>query len=236
MARTIILGIYFFILMIFTLVLYISYGVVYFFSKKTARKYLFLLIHYWSRHFLSISGIKIYVKGIENLPGTDKICLVSNHQSYLDIPVLLAVVPRLLGFVAKRELAKLPVLNLWMHAMDCVLINRANSSSAVGKIKNRIQRAEQKGRPLVLFPEGTRSKGKKLGRFKSGGLHLVIGSGLVILPVSVNGTYPLLEKEGKLKKGRVTVQIHPPVDKESRTASYNEIARDIRETIQKGLD
>lgn len=222
--------------MIFTLVLYMSYGVVYFFSKKTARKYLFLLIHFWSRHFVRVSGIKIHVKGIENLPATDKICLVSNHQSYLDIPVLIAVIPKLWGFVAKKELAKLPVLNLWMHAMDCVLIDRGNSSSAIEKVNKRIQRAEQKGKPLVLFPEGTRSKGRKLGRFKTGGLHLVIDSDLVILPVSVNGTYPLLEKEGKLKKGRVNVHIHPPVDKESRTASYNEITQNIRETIQKGLD
>ncbi len=234
MGRTIIVGIYFFIQIILTLILYFTYILIYLASRRFARRYLFFLTHYWSRHFLKIAGIKLEVSGLEELPRTNNLCLVSNHQSYLDIPVIIAAIPKLWGFVAKVELARIPVLNLWMLAMDCVLINRSSSSTALEKIQKRVKKAE-KGKPMVLFPEGTRGKGPDLGKFKTGGLHIVLDSTLVVLPVSINGTYPLLEKDGRLKKGKVKIQVHPPLDKERRSGSNREITAKLRDTIQSGL-
>lgn len=236
MLRNILLGLYFWILMVLTIIVYLPYLLLRLISETATNGYLRFLIRGWSRHILNVAGVKLDVQGLDNLPATRKLAVVSNHQSYFDIPVLIVVMPFLLGFVAKKELGRIPIVNLWIGAMGCVLIDRKQPGRSLEKIRRRFAKAE-KGYPVVLFPEGTRSRGACMGRFKTGSLQMLFSSDLQIVPVSISGSYRLLEEHNSLKKGTVRVTIHPPVTGHKEDEKNpKELVEQLRETIRSGLD
>lgn len=235
MIKNVILGLYFWILMVLTLVAYVPYLIIRNISKPLTRKYLLFLTRLWAQHVLWIAGVKLEVRGRENIPSTDRVAFVTNHQSYFDIPILMSTIPKLLGFIAKAELGKIPIINMWMKAMGCIFIERKKASESLNRSRARIEKAQQ-GEPVVLFPEGTRSKGPLLGRFKTGSLQILFSTDLTIIPVSISGSYHLLEENKKLKRGTVHVTFHEPVQGSNVTdKNAKDVAHQLRKTIQDGL-
>ncbi len=235
MIKNVILGLYFWILMVLTLIAYVPYLIIRNISKPLTNKYLLFLTSLWAKHVLWVAGVKLDVKGLENIPSTDRVAFVTNHQSYFDIPILMSTIPKLLGFIAKAELGKIPIVNLWMKAMGCIFIERKKASESLNKSRDRIEKA-QEGEPVVLFPEGTRSKGPRLGRFKTGSLQILFSTDLTIVPVSISGSYHLLEEDNKLKSGTVHVTFHPPIEGSKVTEkNAKDVAHQLRKTIQDGL-
>jgi 1-acyl-sn-glycerol-3-phosphate acyltransferase len=203
-------------------------------SKKAGKAFVYFVSRYWSLQALAVGGVKLEVKGKEHLPQSNKIAFISNHQSYLDIPVLLAALPKFTGFIAKTELNKMPFINIWMRSLKCAIIDRSNSAESMKKIQNRIRLAE-KGYPIVLFPEGTRSRNGQLRRFKTGGISLFYNSGLILVPVTIDGSHKLIEDK-RLKRGKVTVTIHQPIyEKKAVAKDYKEMTEYCRETIESGF-
>jgi len=236
LPKDIILGLYFWILMVLTLPVYLVYLPLQLISEKATRRYLYFFIHGWARHVLAIAGARLEINGWENIPSTLQLAVVSNHQSYFDIPLIIAIMPFLPGFVAKKELGRVPLLNLWMRPMQCVLIDRKKPSHSLEKIRQRVEKAKR-GYPLVLFPEGTRSRGANLGRFKTGSLQMLYTSGLAILPVSISGSYHLLEEYNSLRSGPVRVTIHSPIyEHQKGEQDYRDLTQRLREIIRSGLD
>jgi len=236
MIRNILLGGYFWIMMVLTLIVYPPYLILRVLSERATRQYLHFWMRGWAKHILSVAGVKLEVHGSENIPATRKLALVSNHQSYFDIPVLIAVTPYLLGFVAKKELGRIPIVNLWMVAMGCVMIDRKHPSRSLDKIRKRMEKAHR-GYPVVLFPEGTRSRGACMGRFKTGSLQMLFNSNLQILPVSISGSYRLLEENNRLEKGTIRITFHPAITAHHNDKSNTkELVEDLRQTIRSGLN
>lgn len=235
MLRTILFGLLFWVEMFLSVILYLLSLLIELFSKQAHKVYVRKVTRGWSLHALSLAGIKVMVEGKENIPETDKVCIVSNHQSYLDIPVLIIAVPKLLGFIAKAELGKVPFLNFWLKALKSSLVSRKKFSQAIKSTQQRFEFAE-KGYPVVIFPEGSRAKDGQIRRFKTGGIRVLNETELVILPVTINGSFKILEYSGKLRKGTVYVTIHPPVFPESRiNIDYRELTGSLKEIIQSGL-
>lgn len=235
MIRTILLGLFFWIEMFSVLILYLIFVVLEVFSKKAAKKFVYIVSRYWSIQALSVGGIKLEVKGKENLPKSNQVAFISNHQSYLDIPILLAAIPKFLGFIAKKELNKVPFINIWMKALKCTLVDRKKPAESIEKIQKRIKLVE-KGYPVVLYPEGTRSKNGKLRRFKTAGLRLFYESNAILVPVTIDGSYKILENDKKLKRGKVTVTIHQPIYNKKEVADdYQKMAEYCKRTIQSGF-
>lgn len=236
MIRNILLGLYFWIMMVLTLIVYVAYLLLRLLSERATVKYLHFWIRGWAKHLLSVAGVRLQVHGVEHIPDTSRLAVVSNHQSYFDIPVLIAVTPYLLGFVAKKELDRIPILNLWMPAMGCVIIDRKKPGKSLEKIRKRILKAEQ-GYPVVLFPEGTRSQGACMGRFKTGSLQMLFDSNLQILPVSISGSYRLLEENKRLQKGTIRITFHPPITQHQQDhQNTKELVEELRMTIRSGLE
>jgi 1-acyl-sn-glycerol-3-phosphate acyltransferase len=92
------------------------------------------------------------------------VLLAANHTSYLDMPVLAAVIP--VAFVAKSEVAKWPVFGTLSHLARTVFIERERRSKA-GLQRDRIRERLEQGGTIVLFPEGTSSDGNRVLPFKS---------------------------------------------------------------------
>lgn len=172
-----------------------------------------------ARGIVFFLGGKVEVIGAENIPDDDRrICFVSNHQSYLDIPLIVSYIPILTGFITKIELKKVPILRSWIRALGCVYIDRSNARSQLKAILDGVEKLKQ-GHPLVIFPEGTRSKSEEFGTFKSGSMKLATKSKSIIVPLTISGTYRLLENTERSRlREPVRLLIHPPIPTENLDA------------------
>ncbi len=182
------------------------------------------------------TGAKVEVNGLEYFPRNNRhLCVVANHQSLFDIPLLVGYLPALLGFIAKKELGRVPVLNLWMKALGSVLIDRRNRRSAIEAIKTGVQRI-QNGRPLAVFPEGTRSRSGEMGRFKPGSLKLALRANAVIVPVTIEGSHRIFEGAGGIHPSKIAITVHEPVATEGMSEEEQKKLTDSLEaTIRSGM-
>ncbi len=173
--------------------------------KKAKRKYIWFCAHNWSRFALFLSGSELIVDGTENIPNEPHFVILSNHQGFMDIPILLAVFPYPVSFVAKKELLGIPLINLWLLSLECLTIDRAKPIKAQNKISKRLK--QENKNPLVIFPEGTRSRSEAEGSRKKGGINLVQKSGIPVLYVRISGSYKIYEERGRIQPSQVKVKI-----------------------------
>lgn len=173
------------------------------------------MIRDWAQYVVRLTGKKtqVQVTGQENLPQNRAVLFVANHQSNLDIPVLLGYVEKPMAFVAKKELLRIPFLSGWMKLMQCVFLDRKNIRQSVKDMEEAVEKIKD-GYSLLIFPEGHRSKGAAHGQFKAGSFKLAFKAGVPVVPVSIDGTWRLLEGSGRLHSANVRVTIHPPVETE----------------------
>ena len=161
--------------------------------------------------YLRITRASFHVHGLERIP-EGAVLFAANHQSYFDLAVFLCHIPKPKGYMAKASLEKIPVLKYWMHEIKCILIERSDPKRAARALSEAI-RTLKGGHSLVIFPEGTRSPGGVMGEFKGGTLKIASKARVPIVPVSIDGTFRILEANGgNIKRGvQVNVYIHDPI-------------------------
>lgn len=158
---------------------------------------------------------KFRVFGLENIPKTGGVLLVSNHQSYLD-PVLVAMVlPREMHFMARRTLFRNPVFRAIIVGYNAFAIDR--DSADVKGVKTAIARLEA-GNILLVFPEGTRTVNGSIGQMKPAGV-LAERAAVPIVPVLIQGAYEVWPKgKGIPHLGRISMVFGKPLEPENVTA------------------
>ena len=162
----------------------------------------------WSKTIMKLTGSKVKVEGIENLP-EGAVVMISNHEGDFDIPTLLASIEKPFGFISKVEVKKVPILSTWMEIMNCVFLDRSDRRKSVQSIREAVKLLKE-GHSIAIFPEGTRSKGGPIGEFKSGGFRLAKDAKVPIVPISISGTSNVFEKNGRLvKPASIQVKILP---------------------------
>ncbi|MDR3341499.1 MAG: 1-acyl-sn-glycerol-3-phosphate acyltransferase [Treponema sp.] len=164
----------------------------------------------WAILVIKISGCRPVVTGQEWIPKKGGVCFVSNHGSIFDIALHLAYIGRPFGFIAKKELAMIPLLNIWILLLDGLFIDRQDIRKAIGTI-NRGVRHIKAGGAMIIFPEGTRSKGRGLLPFRSGSLKLATKAGVPIIPVAIIGSYDVFEKNFRVQRVPVKVAFGKPI-------------------------
>lgn len=165
----------------------------------------------WAKFMIKLSGAKVTVIGSENIPKDGAVLFVANHQSNFDIPLLMSQINKPKGFIAKKELESWPGISFWMRYINCVFMDRNNIRKSAEAIVQGINILKG-GYSMVIFPEGTRSKGGPANEFKAGSFKLATKSKVPVIPVTINGSYKLLEETGKFKAGDVEIIIHPMID------------------------
>ena len=174
-------------------------------------KYSFYQTSNWAMNRIKDSGATINVYGKENIPTDRNVVFISNHQGDFDIAIFMALIPKEKGFVAKIELNKIPILRTWMRYLGCVFMDRKDLKQSLKTINQAISFIK-KGHSMVIFPEGTRSKSDTMGEFKAGSFKLATKTNVPIVPVTIDGSYKLKEKNnGRIKPDIVNVYIHKPV-------------------------
>lgn len=189
----------------------------------------------WARSILRAIGVRTTVVGLENVPDHDRLCFIANHSGDLDIVMMLAYMPRPVGFVAKSEAAWFPFLNVWTLALGSSFIVRNNPRQGKKAI-DRSVRSIERGHAMVIYPEGTRSRGPGILPFHRGAFKLATRPGATIVPVTIDGAYKVWEKHGRIEAADVRITVHPPV----RTSGLEPDARraltdSVQATIASGL-
>lgn len=188
----------------------------------------------WMKDNVTFTGSTVTVNGLENLPKEGPVVYISNHQGNFDIPLLMGYIDRPKGFISKIEIKKIPIINKWMELIHCVFMDRSSLKGSAGAIIEGIKILKQ-GHSLVIFPEGTRSKGDKMGEFKSASFKLATKSGVPIVPITIDGSYHLMEEKG-IRKGHVTLTIHPPIPtKELSKEELTELPDRVHQLIASAL-
>ncbi|WP_102028844.1 lysophospholipid acyltransferase family protein [Salirhabdus sp. Marseille-P4669] len=167
----------------------------------------------WARKSMEQTGSTINVMGNEKFPD-GPVLVVANHQGNFDIFAVLGFLDKPLGFISKMEVKKVPLARTWMEYMHCVFLDRKDKRQSVKAFRDGIQYL-QDGYSLVIFPEGTRSKGKHTNPFKSGSFRLATKAGVPIVPVAINGTYKIMEaNKNRIKAANVDIHVCDPITPE----------------------
>ncbi|WP_315674088.1 lysophospholipid acyltransferase family protein [Clostridium sp. 19966] len=189
---------------------------------------------------LKVLGIKVKLKGKENLPEGN--CMfVSNHQGNADFFIPMAVLNKQLGFIAKKEILKIPILRTWMKDMHCVFIDRENIRESLKAINQGIDNVNA-GYSMLIFPEGTRSKSHKLGEFKKGSMKMALKANAPLVPIVLDNTFKVFEEnKGKLKPATITMSILKPIDvnaldKEQKAHLAELVREKIAQELEKNQD
>jgi 1-acyl-sn-glycerol-3-phosphate acyltransferase len=147
----------------------------------------------WCRSAARGLNIDVVADGFENVPpGAFVYC--SNHQSLLDILVLGSVLPGDFKWAAKRSLMKIPFLGWHLRVAGHVPVDRSRGSRAAAEVIGRFETVLREGKPLLVFPEGTRSEDGILRSFKNGGFYAAVRAGVPVVPVALDGTHVLMKK------------------------------------------
>jgi 1-acyl-sn-glycerol-3-phosphate acyltransferase len=206
----------------------------YIFRRKDLDPWLEEKVQVFSRFCMKVLRVDLTIEDQAQLAKVDwtrPVFVMGNHRSYLDIPLAFLALQRTVGFIAKTQLQRIPILNFWMHKLGCVFIDREKGGGAA-----IIQKAIQSGKMprLFIFPEGTRSLNGEVGRFKRGAFQIAWDLGLPVIPLSLDGCFEVMPK-GKPFVNRHPVHMHigEPIDLK-QFADSNEAIEAVRNAVISG--
>ncbi len=151
---------------------------------KSDREYAYPFAAWGARKWLQWSGMKIKVRGQENLQPDQSYVFISNHRSYLDTAMMFAYTGKKMGVIAKKEMLNWFVAGKFMGYVNVIAIDRTNTESAIKTMKNAADKMRE-GISFGVFAEGTRAMDGEILPFKKGAFHLAIGTGFPIIPVAM---------------------------------------------------
>ncbi|WP_372713196.1 lysophospholipid acyltransferase family protein [Ilyobacter sp.] len=177
-------------------------------------------------------------EAVENLKAEDGIVVVGNHQSNMDIPVLLAGLPFITGYVAKKEMETWPFFGVWMKKSHCVFLDRSNPREGIKSIKRAVE-VIKAGYPITIFPEGERSKTGEIGEFKKGSFKLATETKGIIVPVTIKGTYEIQRRGSAITKMGKTVKLivsKPIYVKDMSVAEIKKLDKIVRDIVVENFE
>jgi 1-acyl-sn-glycerol-3-phosphate acyltransferase len=168
----------------------------------------------WSRSGLRFLGIAVDVQGLENVPAGGY-AYACNHQSLLDTLVLGATLPGDFKFTVKSSLLLIPFLGWHLWLAGHVRVDRSGDRRAAAATIRRFARVLGEGKPLLVFPEGTRSRDGRVQPFKMGMFHAAVRAGVPVVPVALHGTGAAMAKGaldiGRKESRRVYLRVGKPL-------------------------
>lgn len=186
------------------------------------------------------TGADITVIGEENVPKDTPVLYVANHRSYFDILATYVRVPRPTGYVAKKEMEKVPLLSNWMRYLHCLFLNRKDVKEGMKTILEGVEKLRN-GISICIFPEGTRNPGEEgtLLPFKEGSLKMAAKAGCPVVPIAITNTAQIWEAHmPAIKKAHVIIQYGEPIvikelPKEDQKAIGAYCQKKIEDMLQK---
>ena len=190
---------------------------------------------------LFLSGCKLKVIGEEYVPKDEAVLYIGNHRSFFDVVITYARCPGLTGYLAKKEIEKVPFLSMWMRYLYCLFLDRKDIKQGLKTILTAIDHVKQ-GISIFIFPEGTRSTGAdqaELLPFHEGSFKVATKTDCLIVPVAITNTSQILEDHFPfIKSTQVTLEYRKPfrpseLSKEDRKVIGSYTRDIIQKMVQK---
>lgn len=190
----------------------------------------------WARLGCYMIPVFLKIRGREHVDPAQSYVIAANHQSHVDILIIYGWIGIDFKWVMKESIRKIPFMGKACDAMGHVFIDRSNPAAAISSIE-RAKARIQNGTSILFFPEGTRSRDGHLQDFKKGAFRTALDLNLPILPVTINGTKTILQKNSsRIFPGKVEMIFHPPVETAPFTADRMEdLMKIVRASIQSEL-
>lgn len=215
------------ILIQFSITVAITIALMYAFRNHTHK-----IIKFWMKLQIKFLGITLEEHG-----KVDESCdmVMLNHQSLLDIIVMEHIHPKDLAWVAKKEISDIFFFGHIIKAPRMISIDRENKAGIITLLKETKERLS-KGRPIAMFPEGTRSNGKQMLEFKPGAKMVANKHGLKVQPVLLFNTRDILDSQKLIAKpGTVKVIYLDPVQADKKTDWFEQLEKTMNEKFQEEL-
>ena len=212
-------------------------------KNPNARDYSSLRIVQWAfKVILWIAGVNVTVIGEEHIPD-EPVLYIGNHRSFFDIPITYSRCRRLTGFVAKKEIEKVPLLSTWMQYLYCLFLDRDDVRAGLKTILTAIEQVKN-GISIFIFPEGTRNKEEELSvlPFHDGSFKIAEKTGCAVIPVSINNSVQIMEAHFPfIRKTHVVLEYGEPIypntlDKEAKKQLGTYCHDLIEATIKKNAE
>lgn len=194
------------------------------------REWVYPIALWGGRQWLRLSGMRVCVRGLEQLDPQRTYIFTANHRSYLDTATLFCHLKRRIGLFAKKELLKVPILGFGMGFVNIMAIDRSNRERALATVRAATERIRS-GVSFGVFAEGTRARPGQLLPFKKGAFYMAIETGVSIVPVAMKNTDVLMGKgTGVARPGTIEMVILPPI--ETTGLSTDEDVKRLAETVR----
>lgn len=161
-----------------------------------------------------VGRVDYRLMGEENLPGKDdmrRVILVSKHQSTWETFFFPSMMPHNLAYVFKKELLRIPIFGWCMARLEMVPIDRSKRSQAWNKVAQYGVKLMDRGRWIIMFPEGTRSERGGQGNYKSGASRLAVATDALLIPIAVSSGQCWPRRSFSFIPGRIDVSIGTPI-------------------------
>jgi 1-acyl-sn-glycerol-3-phosphate acyltransferase len=176
-----------------------------------ARRWRWAVMRTGAQALFRLTRVPLHITGIENLPEDRACVLIANHASYLDGIVLVATLPRELGFVAKAELGRRLVPRLFLRRIGAEFVERFDHRQGVADARRTAQ-VLHGGRSLCFFPEGTFERMPGLAPFHMGAFVVAAQAGAPVVPIVIRGTRSVLRSDSWFPhRAPVSVHIGAPI-------------------------
>jgi 1-acyl-sn-glycerol-3-phosphate acyltransferase len=176
------------------------------------RHWLYPFALFGARNWLRLSGVRVRVRGLENLDPRQSYVFIANHRSFLDTAMLFYHLRRRIGILAKKELLKVPILGYGMGFVNILAIDRTNRERALRTTKAATDRLRA-NISFGVFAEGTRARPGELLPFKKGGFYMAVEAGVPVVPVAIKYTDELMGKgTGVARPGLAEMVILQPIE------------------------
>ncbi|MGH2710469.1 MAG: 1-acyl-sn-glycerol-3-phosphate acyltransferase [Actinomycetota bacterium] len=196
---------------------------------------------HWLGKAVSGAPLRTYYRmevfGRENVPGSGPAVLAMNHDSLLDIPILVAAIPRTVWFMAKQELFSRPFKSWFFHVLGGFPVSRGGYD--LKGIRSALE-VVKRGRLLGMYPEGTRTRG--LGPFLPGAAWVALSTGAQIIPTALKGTGESMASGAILpRRTRVIVRFGEPMEPgiegspKRRIKRAREVTAELRAAVEQLL-
>lgn len=173
------------------------------------------VIYFLERHILNLN---YEIRGAENLPKEGSFLVAAKHQSTYET-LKLHFIFNDPAIILKRELLFIPVWGWFLARTNPIAINRSDRKKASKQIIEGAQRIMQEGRPIIIFPQGTRvriDEDSKEKPYKIGIARMQEATGLAIIPMATNTGKFWPRNTWVKQSGTVVFEFLPPVTKDDR--------------------
>jgi len=186
----------------------------------------------WAKMQLKLMGVKLKIKG--EIDDNANMFII-NHQSILDIVLFEAISEKNLAWVAKKEIGKIPWFGHILKAPQMIIVERESKTSLVKLLKDAKDRY-LKNRPIAIFPEGTRTDGKKLRKFKMGAKMIAEKNDMLVQPMIIIGTRKIFDSQNfNQRSGEVKVIFLPSIKADKKSDWYKQSEELMAKTLTKEL-